>query len=626
MEDKFIDIYFEELKASNKLPSPSGVALEIIRLTQNPEHKIDDLLRPVQSDPILTGRLLKLANSAMNSSTTPVISAKEALLRVGSQALTHLALSLSILDSNRIGSCHAFDYDGFWVSSLLRALSMQLFVKSDSLLKPEEAFSVGLLSEIGRLALAQIHPVRYAQCLLTKDRNLLDLEREVFLITHDQISVQMMREWGIPEKVLAAVLMSFQAGYDELETGNEQTVLAAQLRLSTLLAGERGIDQGFHNLPWLLDFLSIDFLLLDQLRSKLFVEWCSWGKLLCMPIRDDYEIWLDGYRNNSETNSDANLKVLVVEDDRTERHILTQYLSWQGYKVFAAENGNQALKEYILHRPHVVITDYLMESMDGLTLTRALRSNRETQNVYIILVTADKDAKMMSTAFDAGVNDFIIKPARSEELNARIIGAKRFLKLQQDNQNEKDFVRNTAVDSALSKRKLATLAITDPLTGLFNRRYANSRLEQEWAFYTRHKRAFGIISLDLDFFKQVNDSYGHEVGDKVLQHFSGILQKTIRSEEIPCRMGGEEFIVICPNIDASMIEILCERIRNMVEKNQPNELNLSRLITVSVGAAVTDLNLDPTPFDTLRRSDRALYLAKQKGRNNTIVFTGIEEH
>lgn len=619
-EEDTIDIYFEELKASNKLPSPSGVALEIIRLTQNPNCGLEDISRPIQSDPVLTGRLLKLANSSLGSTSGPVLSVKDALIKVGTQALTHLALSLSILDSNRIGACHAFDYDGFWATSLQRALSMQLLTEPGDSIKPEEAFTIGLCCEIGRLALAQIHPTRYAQCLLTNNRNLIDLEKEAFLITHEQITLQMMLEWGIPEWILTAVKASIHTTNIQACTDKKTSKLAAQLRLSTWLVGGNGIDHGFEDVASLLETLSLNYSALEQIRSKLYTEWRSWGELLFMPMNDDYDFWLQNYRGKTEEQTKAGFKILIVEDDRVERHLLCQYLTKQGYTVFSAENGEQALKEYILHRPQVVLTDYLMEPVDGLHVTRALRSNQDTQNVYIILITADKETEIMAAAFEAGVNDFILKPAQTAELNARIDGAKHFLRLQQSHLAEREIIRKEAVDFALAKRRFATLAITDPLTGLFNRRYANARLQQEWSFYTRHDKTFAILSLDLDFFKQVNDNYGHDVGDCVLQHFACILQQSIRSEDIPCRMGGEEFIVICPNIVPDMLDSLCERIRNRVEKQQPLELKLSRLITVSIGAAISDVSIDGTPSETLKRSDEALYAAKATGRNKYIVF------
>lgn len=615
-----VDIYFEELKTSTNLPSPSGVALDIIRLTQDPNHRFDDLLRPIQSDPTLTGRILKMANSAQHAHLPPVLSTQDALLRVGTSALTHLALSLSVLDNNRNGACLAFNYDSFWSTSLMRALGVQILSNTHShLLKPAEAFSVGLLMEVGRLALAQIHPTRYAQCLLANlNDNLLELEQETFFITHQQISWQMMREWNIPEPVLVAVKMAHSM-QDLTDVHDEVGYLAVQLRLASYLSGIDYLDKGARDLPLLMNKLSLTFTDLDQIRSNLFQEWRSWGELLFLPAPEIGQYLLDFNRSHQSTADQQPCKIMVVDDDRIERQILSSYLTDQGYKVVTATDGDNALSEFIIHRPEIVITDYLMQPVDGLSLTRALRSNQETEAAYIILITADKETDTMEMAFDAGVNDFIFKPVQKQELAARIIGANRFIERDQKQALDKDSIRQEAVDLALAKRRFAALAITDPLTGLYNRRYATSRLETEWSTFTRHGRSFGVVSLDLDKFKEINDNFGHDAGDKVLQHFASILQQSIRSEDIACRMGGEEFIVISPNTDLTTIKSLCERIRNRVEKQQPQDVISKRPITVSIGAAISDLAIDANFNDTIKRSDVALYEAKSTGRNKTII-------
>jgi diguanylate cyclase (GGDEF)-like protein len=260
-----------------------------------------------------------------------------------------------------------------------------------------------------------------------------------------------------------------------------------------------------------------------------------------------------------------------------------------------------------------------MKPMDGLSLTRAIKVSQETKSIYVILVTADKDHQTMSAAFDAGVNDFISKPIHHDELNARILGARRTLSQHRQEGQEREEIRRQAFDLASEKRRIERTAATDPLTDLPNRRYASSRLNQEWATFGRYNRPLGILSLDLDQFKQINDNFGHDVGDKVLQHFARVLSQSIRSEDTACRMGGEEFIVIAPNTDLTTMRSLCERIRVRVEKQQPAELKLPRLVTVSIGATVADLDQDESWQNTLKRSDRALYEAKAAGRNCSVV-------
>ena len=165
------------------------------------------------------------------------------------------------------------------------------------------------------------------------------------------------------------------------------------------------------------------------------------------------------------------------------------------------------------------------------------------------------------------------------------------------------------------------LAITDTLTGLSNRRDAVTRLDQEWATFKRYGRPFSLLSLDLDKFKQINDSFGHATGDQVLIHFANVLRQSIRRCDSAYRMGGEEFLIILPNTDYSTIAMLAERIRDTVEKNQPEQLHLARLVTVSIGGATVQLSFDEKGWeDTMGRSDRALYHAKATGRNIFKIF------
>lgn len=588
----------------------------------DPNRDFDDLLRPIRSDPVLTGRLLQIANSASNGFASATLSTHEALIRLGTQALSKLALALSILDNNRHGVCEAFDYDSFWRMSLLRGLAMQLLIKqypypdSHAQLNPDEGFSVGLLSEIGRLALAQIHPHLYSECLQDNQDNLLDLERETFLITHQQISIEMLRDWGFSEWILKSIQTSYLPICEEnIQSQDAQEYFGKLLKLSSYLSGESGLNLSIDKLGKLLQYLNIDYDGIDSLRYELFCEWQKWGELLCLPV-DEKHVFFDGREFAADSEKPA---ILIVDDDRTQLHILSKHLSGRGYQVWAAKNVDEALNYLIVKKPEIVITDYLMQPTDGFTLTRTIRSNQHTQTAYVILMTGETDHEIMEQAFDAGVNDFITKPIRGEELNARIIGARQFLKRQNQQSLEQEKIRKEAIALALEKRRFTGMAITDALTGLHNRRYADLRLEEAWSCFKRNDISFGIISLDLDFFKKINDNHGHDAGDLVLRHFANILKRSIRSEDIACRMGGEEFIVISPKINSLEIGTLCERIRYRVETCQPFGLGLSQLVTISIGAAVADLTTDEKCADTLKRSDQALYQAKNSGRNIAIV-------
>ena len=629
---------FEELKASGNLPSPSGVALEILRLTQNDDVSIDELVSLVKADPALTGRVLKLVNSSALRSDHPITSITEAILRLGINILPRLALSLSILDTQKGGNCEHFDYANFWLISLFRALAVKAIAEYVPVLVPEDAFTIGLVAEIGQLALAQIYPVEYSECLKdnqsqlehhaycqqcpsraecrnTNVYRLISSEQRLFAIDQNQITLAMLGEWGLPEKMIDAV--NLYQKYDlalPAQTGFSQT-LASSLRLASILAGQVGNENYGMCVQPLREQLGLTNSDFTDLLKQLFQEWEEWHSVLGIETFNTMAT-LSPHRPTPDVGSQYGLDIMLVEDDRIQSHILSTFLNGQGHRVTKASSGEEALRMMVDKHHQVLITDYRMAPMDGIALCKALRSSNNARWVYIILITADNDNATLSKAFQAGVNDFICKPIHHPELNARLMGARNMLEIQNARHDEQESIRRYAFELAASTRRLEMLAVTDQLTCLPNRRYAITRLDQEWATFLRSGNSFAIFSLDLDHFKQVNDNYGHDVGDKVLIHFANILQSSIRTNDIACRMGGEEFIVIAPDTNIYNVATLGERIREMTEVHQPKNLGLSRLITVSIGAAITNLSTDANGWsDALKRSDQALYDAKLGGRN-----------
>lgn len=632
---------FEELKATGNLPTPSGVALEILKLTRSDNVSIEQLLKPVKSDPVLAGRVLKLVNSASYGPTQPIVSLKEAIIRLGINVLSGLALSLSIFDASREGNCPAFDYDQFWSTSLLRGLAMQGIAELTAETQPEEAFTIGLIADIGKLVLAQIYPAEYSDCLMQFQQSiqtasrckqcfnreactdfdigrLFNYQQAKFAIDQQQITLAMMKDWGLPANVIDAVFQAQQCPLTQEMASDDIAVLAKNLRLATMIANQQGLDIEENQLANLGKEFNIAETQLHALLQQIFTDWDTWKEILSIDkihaeIQTSNKSLLSIPIDNTQHKG---IRILLVEDDRIQLHLLSNYLNQQGHSVTNASSGEEALELILLNTPEVIIADYRMQPMDGLELCKLLRKNKEYRCVYFILITADKDTATLANAFQLGVNDFITKPITQAELNARLLGAQRTIEMFNLRSLEQEQIRNYAFELATTARKLEILTLTDQLTGLQNRRYAVSRLEQEWASYSRCNCPFGILSLDLDNFKQVNDNHGHDVGDQVLVHFAKILQKTIRTNDIACRMGGEEFIVIAPHAKPANITVLGERIREVVENFQPDQVSLAKLITVSIGAAISDIGLDENGWrDTLKRSDQALFEAKAAGRN-----------
>lgn len=632
---------FYELKASGNLPSPNGVALEIIKLTQKDDTSIEDLVHPIQADPVLAGRVLKMVNTAAFNTQKKIVSLHEAIIRLGFNALSRLALTLSVVDKHRTGVCETFDYTKFWSSSLLRALAMREIAQFTQTINPQEAFTLGLIAEIGQLALAQIYPEAQGECLTKSNQRLnnniycktcsehvhcvdenskllLEEERDVFNIDHDQITIAMLNDWGLPNIFVDAVHQFHTYHQDDNEKKQE---LALILTLSSALAGQLQMGKAVDYIQELSEKVGLNQIQLFNVLSRINEEWPAWKKLLNIEecsLKTLEKLDLKIKKKNG-------LRILLVDDDRICTHILSTYLTQQGHTVTSAYSAEQALNNLLLTDPQVVITDYQMQPMDGIAFIKALRASRQVKWVYIILITADKNPDVLSKAFEVGVNDFIGKPLNQVELDARILGAKNMLETLNTRTKELNDIRHQAFDLAANARRFEKISFIDVLTNLPNRRKAIDLLDNEWQAYL-HGKPFTLLSLDLDLFKQINDNYGHGVGDEVLMHFAKILQESLLPEQIACRMGGEEFIVIAPGLNSVEIPVLCEHIRSMIELQQPTKLNLARLVTVSIGAAISSLHMDKNGWqDTLQRSDIALYEAKAAGRNAFKIYNDFQQ-
>jgi two-component system cell cycle response regulator len=223
-------------------------------------------------------------------------------------------------------------------------------------------------------------------------------------------------------------------------------------------------------------------------------------------------------------------------------------------------------------------------------------------------------------AFDAGADDFIVTPVHDRVLTARVRGGQRIIQLQEEMARERQELSRYARELAIAKRKMEVIAMTDSLTKVPNRRYAFARLDEEWSVWKRTGRPLTIMLLDLDHFKKINDLFGHQAGDQVLIHTAKIIRSMLRSTDVVCRLGGDEFIVIAPNTDTAVAKTLSERLRSDVEKHQIEALKLTAPVTISIGVAVST-NQTVNENDLLHRADQALYRAKHAGRNTVRFYS-----
>jgi diguanylate cyclase (GGDEF)-like protein len=277
----------------------------------------------------------------------------------------------------------------------------------------------------------------------------------------------------------------------------------------------------------------------------------------------------------------------------------------------------EAIVQVEKHQPQLIITDWMMPVMDGLTLCRNLRERVEWRDIYMIVMTAQEDPDKLVEAFEAGADDYLVKPIIQKIFFSRLRAGLRVVKLQEELAADREQLLRLSTDLAEANEGLQLLALTDVLTTLPNRRAALERLEQEWALTKRGNRNFTCMMVDVDCFKSINDRYGHPVGDEVLKSVAAVLRRVARGQDMVCRYGGEEFLVICPDTDVVEGSLCAERMRQSVMASHVQSGVHNIKVTVSIGLAERKAGMSSLE-EVLSLSDQHLYLAKQTGRNKII--------
>ncbi len=289
--------------------------------------------------------------------------------------------------------------------------------------------------------------------------------------------------------------------------------------------------------------------------------------------------------------------ILIVDDDSAIKESVEEFLTILKYDVKSALSAKEALDILSSFKADVVLTDIMMQGMDGLELTRKIKNSYDTD---VMVMTGYSAEYSYEEAVQAGASDFIFKPFRFEELDLRI---KRVLR-------EAEFKR----ERTTLLQKLEKLAITDALTNLYNSRHFFTQLKTEIKRYNRYSRALSLLILDIDFFKNYNDSWGHLEGDKVLMEIGKIINSCMRSMDTAYRYGGEEFAILLPETKLQKACVVGARIKDNISSQvfEP-EPGTKRSITVSIGATELAEGEDFRSF--ISRTDKALYKSKDTGRN-----------
>jgi diguanylate cyclase (GGDEF)-like protein len=293
-------------------------------------------------------------------------------------------------------------------------------------------------------------------------------------------------------------------------------------------------------------------------------------------------------------------KIVVADDSRIYRSLVETTLVQEDYIVLFAENGREALAAMAKHHPCLVVTDWEMPDISGIELCKKIRQDYESY-VHIILLTSNTKKDQIVEGLAAGADDYLTKPFHPGELLARVAVGRRVAELHRQIQ-----AKNLLLEE---------LAQTDSLTGLPNRRAIEDWTKRELSGAERHGFELWVAIADLDHFKRINDTYGHEVGDMVLKRFAGVLRRNTRASNLCGRIGGEEFVIALSHVDRAGVETAIERIRLQFEAEEFSFGGRVLKATASFGIAAFQGSLDPSPDTLLRNADAALYRAKHEGRN-----------
>ncbi|MDP2267505.1 MAG: diguanylate cyclase [Thiobacillus sp.] len=613
----------EPLKVCGQLPSPKGVALAVLELSQRENVTLAEIARVVQTDPALSGRLIKLANTASRI-TRPVVSVQEAVVRKGMSTVRQLALGFSLLDQYRAGACAAFDYQAYWSHSLLMGLTMQALGERVRVAPVDEMFICGLLAQVGQLALATIYPDEY-NTVLTDYRaeglqSLASHERIHLETDHTELGNVLMNDWGIPKTFTGPISQYENTNPPSYPHDSRSASFTLMLRLSHRLADlgmaeadkRPGLAKEWMSLATELDIpLEASGIFIDEVIAS----WRDWGVLLHIPTVSLPPFTELTQRADSSANKESALRILVADGNALSRHrIMGLLVEEGGHFVYPADDGNAALALAMEVLPHVIIAHYNLPRLKGPDLCQALRTTNEGRCMHIVLIADEHDEEHLVSAYEAGADAYASSDISAIGLRARLHSAHRLVQLQNAWSKDRAQLRQTAAELAVANRRLANVALTDLLTGLPNRRSAMDLLAQAWSAATRSSSPLSVMVVDIDHFKQINDTYGHAGGDIVLREAAHSLRASARQEDSVCRIGGEEFLVICPNTDLKAAMRSAERLRASLEARQILIGLTEKSVTASIGVAVH--KVDTADSDALvSAADKALYQAKKAGRN-----------
>lgn len=608
---------------NHSLPQPSTFSLEFASRCAGRHDSLEECIRLLSGNLKFTADLLRYAASPMLGEVVRDRSLAAILANLGPETVANLAIFFSLLGQYRYGRCPHFDYQRFWQKSLVRGAAAQALAgrhKSNGQL----FFTYGLLSGIGELALATAFPEEYGD-LLTQNfhhEKMEQQEKQAFGLSAAELGHCLLTDWYLPMPFIKGLKGPSAQTSSSIYCRTASTIhkiLTLANHIAKICLFELPLTGTFLAVEQQAEQLAIPVEQFGPFFDRIVASWQTTSEFFEVPTLrcpNYHQIkTLDDPNLASEQDKPSTLTILAADDDPITLLFLEKVLSAEHRNLLLAKDGKQALEMALEHRPHLFITDWMMPVRSGIDLCKILRKTSVTQHMYIIMLTSNESEDELVQAFDAGADDYIIKPFTAKVLQARIASGERLIRSQQTISHDREVIHRYAVKLASTNRKLQNMAMTDFLTGLPNRRNALQRLKDLVAEVQRYGEPLSCLMIDIDHFKRINDNYGHDIGDTVLRHITKLLEEKARSYDMVSRWGGEEFLVISARSGTIDSYQLAERLRKTVENFEIHIAdNLKIKITISVGVASWYPQLG-NAGELIKIADRALYQAKSAGRN-----------
>lgn len=318
--------------------------------------------------------------------------------------------------------------------------------------------------------------------------------------------------------------------------------------------------------------------------------------------------------------NDAKPLVLIVDDNPQNLQVLGSILSKNGYEPVVFLNGSDALAFLQQEPPSLVLLDVIMPEMDGYDVCRQIKSHPSTENIPVIFLTAKAQTQDLVQGFECGAVDYITKPFNSLELLSRVQTHVSLREMQKTLEDKNALLQKEISLRIEAEEKLKILATIDDLTGLYNRRHFMELLRTEFERTIRYNLSLSLMIIDVDYFKKINDKYGHDVGDLALKSLGALGPKALREVDVFGRIGGEEFAVFLPETNLASAIVVAERFLKTTRETAISIESGTIALTVSIG--LSTYTKETSAFDSLiKKADMALYTAKDSGRDRVEIQT-----